>query len=396
MVKLRDIATVRGTNNWMTANLPGQDGFDNDHMADVVGNKTDTVAGDSIIALAKQLAAAIVTIDAFHGVPTADVADNAVISDVVGNKSDTVAGTSIVALAKQLLAAIVTVDGLLDKPSADSSDNVVIRDVVGNKADTVSGDSLIALAKQLAAAIVTVDGLHDKPGTDSADNNQMRDVIGSKIDTVGGNSLVALIKQIVVATAVLKASKLFPTMADGILVTSSAAAWTLGAAATINFHYLDNAITLNPGEGEATRIPCTGHRFKVGDVVTIAGSALNDGEKTVTEISDADHFDFDDGTYNGETFAGTETAQVVIPSDFNIKYISIENLSANAVYEIVLYDDGGEIGRAVATKNAAQDGTVNVPIQTPIIDAGSKITAKAATNNAAGDTATIRIFYHTY
>jgi hypothetical protein len=37
-------------------------------------------------------------------VSSADVADNVNIKDVVGNKSDTVAGTSLVALTKQLLA----------------------------------------------------------------------------------------------------------------------------------------------------------------------------------------------------------------------------------------------------------------------------------------------------
>ncbi|GAH60536.1 unnamed protein product [marine sediment metagenome] len=40
----------------------------------------------------------------FHDVPGEDVADDAVMSDVVGKKTDTVAGTSVIALAKQLLA----------------------------------------------------------------------------------------------------------------------------------------------------------------------------------------------------------------------------------------------------------------------------------------------------
>ena len=43
-------------------------------------------------------------IDGYHDVPAEDGAPDATIRDVVGKKTDTVAGTSIVALAKQLLA----------------------------------------------------------------------------------------------------------------------------------------------------------------------------------------------------------------------------------------------------------------------------------------------------
>ena len=75
----------------------------------------------------------------------ADSALNLLARDVVGNKTDTVAGNSLIALALQLLAANVVV-------SADSAANVLDRDVVGNKSDTVAGDSLVALVKRLLAA----------------------------------------------------------------------------------------------------------------------------------------------------------------------------------------------------------------------------------------------------
>ncbi|GAH26965.1 unnamed protein product, partial [marine sediment metagenome] len=91
-----------------------------------------------------------------------------------------------------------------------------------------------------------------------------------------------------------------------------------------------------------------------------------------------------------------ETAIDVIPSDFDIRCLSIEDLSADGVYEIVLYADGIKVGKARCTKNAALDGIVNVPIQTPIISAGSVITAKVATSNVTEDTATISIVYHVY
>ncbi len=82
---------------------------------------------------------------------------------------------------------------------------------------------------------------------------------------------------------------------------------------------------------------------------------------------------------------------------FDIHWLCIEALSVNEVYEIVLYAGAAqtEVGRVRVVKNAAQDGTMNIPMQTPIIDADSKIEAKVATAGGT-DTATISIFYHTY
>lgn len=85
-----------------------------------------------------------------------------------------------------------------------------------------------------------------------------------------------------------------------------------------------------------------------------------------------------------------------ITDPFDVHYVSIENLTANDTYELVLYDGAdAEIGRCRFVKNAVQDGTVNVPIQTPIQPANTQIKAKLATSSG-GDTATISLFYHTY
>lgn len=192
--------------------VPTQNSSDNANLRDVVGNKTDTTAGTSLIALCKQIIedtgttipATISIIDGLLDVPTADLATNATINQVVGNKDDTVGGTSIVALAKQVLAALVIVDGFHDVTgAADSAANSQIRDVVGRKDDTVAGDSIIALAKQIIAAIVVVDGLFDVPTEDLATDATINQVIGKKSDTVAGTSLVALAKQIIADTGVI-------------------------------------------------------------------------------------------------------------------------------------------------------------------------------------------------
>jgi len=236
------------------------------------------------------------------------------------------------------------------------------------------------------------------PSADSADNVDFADVIGNKTDTHDGDSLAA--KAHTIEEHIHSRSKVYPMMKAGITITSSGTAFTLGAAATIvgTVQNLDNAITSNPS-GTLTRWELTAHGLVVGEYVTLVGVEAGQlGTWIILAVNDADHFDVDSGTYTEQTPPGdaNETAQDVIEEDFDIHYVSLENLSANAVYELVVYDDGTECGRNRFTKNANLDATVNAPIQTPIIAAGSVVTAKLSTNNAAGDTATISLFYHTY
>lgn len=105
--------------------------------------------------------AVVTTIPAMFNVPTQDLATDALVTQVVGKKSDTVAGTSIVSLVKQANAAIGVVDGLLDVPTQDLATNATINQVVGNKTDTVAGTSLVAIGKQILAAVDVVDNFID-------------------------------------------------------------------------------------------------------------------------------------------------------------------------------------------------------------------------------------------
>lgn len=70
-------------------------------------------------------------------VPAQNAAANVDAVDVVGNKTDTVAGTSIVSLARQVLA-------LAPVPAQNAAANVVMRDVLGNKTDNQIGDSAMS------------------------------------------------------------------------------------------------------------------------------------------------------------------------------------------------------------------------------------------------------------
>ena len=157
------------------------------------------------------------------------------------------------------------------------------------------------------------------PAVDSAANSSIEQVVGNKNDTHDGDSVRAMLHRL--DEHAHKESKVWPTLANGIVVTAGAA-WVLGEFAEI--------------------------------------AAVND-----------------------------------ISVDFDIHHISVEALSANEVYEIVLYAATTEISRVRVTKNANLDGTMNIPVQCPIEPANTQIQAKVATEGGA-DTATISLFYHEY
>jgi len=108
-------------------------------------------------------------------------------------------------------------------PTADSADNANMSDVVGNKTDTSAGDSIVSLQKELLELVGEVTAV---PFDES----------------IFGN-LNALYRHI------HSPANVYPTLADGVLVTGGAAAWEVGAvvelipagtiAVAFDIHYLN-------------------------------------------------------------------------------------------------------------------------------------------------------------
>jgi hypothetical protein len=88
-----------------------------------------------------------------------------------------------------------------------------------------------------------------------------------------------------------------------------------------------------------------------------------------------------------------------ITSALDIHYINFEDVSANDVYEIVLYAGAlaseVEIGRIRTYKTPASFAPPS-PFQCVIQPANTRISAKLASKSGGSDTATISIQYHTY
>ena len=88
-----------------------------------------------------------------------------------------------------------------------------------------------------------------------------------------------------------------------------------------------------------------------------------------------------------------------IDDAFDIHWINFENASATGVYELHLY--AGEFGQEIeiarirTSREGAQTGTTNVPVQIPVQHANTRISAKLA-SNGSNRNVTVSVFYHGY
>lgn len=293
--------------------------------------------------------------------------------------------------------------------ATNSAFNNYIQDVIGNKNDTTNGASLIGTSKVIKA----------KANTNIAKNVAIKEVIDTNqnridiIDTVVDTNQNRIDIIDVVVDTNLRTSR---TNRNRIDIIDVAVDTNLRTSRT-NRNRID-IIDQNTDTNVARGLVPTQNSANNVSIRDVIGNKTDthDGDSIYAFVETAlDHVHNQARVYPTQaagvtvaaagaawTLTNNFTNQVVpastITSDFDIHYISIENLSANAVYELVLYNmtDGIEIGRCRFTKNAAQDGTMNVPMQTPIQDGNDKIGARLASSTAVEDTVTFSIFYHIY
>jgi hypothetical protein len=88
-----------------------------------------------------------------------------------------------------------------------------------------------------------------------------------------------------------------------------------------------------------------------------------------------------------------------ITTEFDIHWVNFEAVSANDVYEFVLYAGGAgaetEIGRVRTYKTSTAAGSISVAIQIPPQPANTRISAKVA-SSSGNDNVTVSLFYHEY
>jgi len=81
--------------------------------------------------------------------------------------------------------------------------------------------------------------------------------------------------------------------------------------------------------------------------------------------------------------------------NFDIHWISLCSATVNDEYELILYANTTQIGRAPFSITDKKDATDGVPFQCPILDPGVRIRARLA-SSSGGDTAGFKLFYHEY
>lgn len=343
----------------------------NNYIQDVVGNKTDTIAGDSLVSLAKIITvevgsnqtevtiisgnvltnkAEIRVIDALVDQLTLEVGTNKIEIRVIDGIVDQITlevGTNkteirvIDGLVDQLTLDVGTnqtelrvIDSIVDQLTLDVGTNqaeimIISTNIITNKTEirVIDGlvDQITLEVNTNQTLLVILSNQNDVPTADSADNVHMRDVIGNKTDTHDGDSIYAFIDAAL--EHMHNQSRVWPTGGDGTNVVSSTASWSVS------------------------------------------------------------------NNYTNEIIPASR-----ITSDFDIHFISIEAISANGVYELALWNMTTQtlIGTVRFTKNANLDAVMNVPIQTPIQAANSKIGGKLLSSPGTQDTVTVSLFYHTY
>ncbi len=108
------------------------------------------------------------------------------------------------------------------------------------------------------------------------------------------------------------------------------------------------------------------------------------------------------GDANPWTLGGFEVlaATNAITNVFDLHFLIVEAMSANATYEIVVYSGADasevEVGRVRIVRVTNQVRSATLPIQTPMIAANAQIKGKVMSSSGNLDTVTISLQYHIY
>lgn len=152
-------------------------------------------------------------------------------------------------------------------------------------------------------------------------------------------------------------------------------------------HVIGNKSDTHDGNSLASFAHTTDeHQHSVGEVIP-------SGQAGVTLTA---------GDANPWTLGGFEVvaATNAITDEFDIHFVVVEAMSANATYEIVLYSGADasevEIARFRIVRVTNQVKSAMIPIQTLIITANTQIKAKVMSSTGNLDTTTISLQYHTY
>jgi len=236
---------------------------------------------------------------------------------------------------------------------------------------------------------------------------------GADIDTL-------LVEVADIENHIHSAQKVYPHLANGIILTGGAAAWEIGdwieiipaalaekntysitAAATgpgtvtINLNGIDFAKEISIGTTDAVAAELRAMSF-TGWVVTGADSDVIFTSTTVGKKTTGTYTDTDT-TGATATVAKTVTG-CGVGSTFDIHFISVGAVSATDTYHLELASGAALseviIGEGRIVRAAAQSGTSPCQFMTPLLAANTRVSGRIASASGGADTMVVALIYH--
>jgi len=378
-------------------------------------------------------------------VPTADSADNVYTSDVVGNKTDTVAGNSLVAIGKQILASVTTirtdisavavsVAPILPAVQANGSAIAAVAVSVAPILPAISAVavSVAAIMPALSSIASAGGGETPVPTADSADNVYTSDVVGNKTDTVAGNSLMSYSKIVVadissVATSVQAMSSVITSVADFFSVLDAAITSVATSTATLNPAISSVAVSVSSANTTAGQI-MTSVSNVIADLSVPAQNSADNvyerdviGNKTDTSAGNSlysfakifnNYFHVQQRVYPNLatpvavtagsvawtlTSSGftTVAAAGVITNTFVIDYVAANTTASTVGYQLNIYagDAGSEV--LIGEGSFSPNTYAYCPMKSSVVPSSTRISMKMA-SSVGGQANQFKLVYHYY
>jgi len=335
------------------------------------------------------------------------------LKDVIGALDTTYLGDATIGLS-----ALKTAIGLLDTTYLGNATIGLanLKVLIDALVTTYLGHATIGLSA-LKDLIDVIDGYHDVPTKDSLDNVTMRDVIGTKTDEEESESLHGLAYTINRHNH--NVAKTYPYLAAGLTITGSNTALTLGTKVEVIPVATDevNTITITAaatGAGTVTiwlngvpyqkevAIGTTGEvaaelrSYSYGDWV-----ASGTGDEVIfTKSGKSDTALFIDTDTTGVTVSIVKTTTGAgVPKYFDIHYV-FSGAAAVGTYILTFYKGaaGAEeiIGSVRVVRTANTSEAASVPVMTPLLPAGTRVSAAVASVAGGEQTMVISVGYHEY
>ena len=307
--------------------------------------------------------------------------------------------------------------------ATNSAFNNYIQDVIGNKDDKNYGGSLMSISKYIATNAAAGSAVGDDTLLQVTTNKAEIRVVDSIVDIISNVVITnkAVLQSVALEVATNKTEiRVIDSIVDiisNIVITNKEEIRVIDSIVDVISNVVISNKTLIRAidtvvDSVALEVATNKAEIRIIDgTVNIISNIVASNQVKIADIEE--HFHGQSRVYPtaaagsnqkspGTAWAATNVTNTLIPAstiteEFDVYFLSIENISGNSVCEIVLINMTThiEIGRCRITKNATQDGVMNVPIKTQIQEANSEI-GWLVLSDTANIEVRLSVFYATH